>query len=174
MGDVVLFNTDITDINNTIWKQLVIVYEPLGASVKGPLYSSVFNGPSTVNIEYGNGSFPFKSGVMDFSPGLMYEIYVKNALTVLIGSLAAVRNKGDFNGDKNVTAADYIALANYLVKINPDYKTIAADIITEANSTNYFANIKSKIAETVGLNDLVYLISYVNNSSIGFPEENAK
>ena len=153
----ILHKTIVNDSTTTFWSQLLIMFDKNGTFILG-----------------GATGATYSMGSMNFTPGDGFIVNVQMGLIVLLGSLAAIRNKGDFTADKNVTTDDYIALADYLVQINPNYKTITTDIATEAASSNFFANIKSLNNTSVGLNDLVYLISYVNNPSIGFPEEGDK
>ena len=154
-GTDVLSNTDINS-GSDLWSQLYIAYAPTGASLKGPYYSTRYGGSNTMNNTY-----PHAGEVMSFKTGEYYYTEVESALILLIGSLTAIRNKADFDGNNIINNEDAIALANYIVTINPDYASIASAITSEAASNNYFANIKSTDNTPVGLNDLVYLISHV-------------
>lgn len=154
-GTDVLSNTDINS-DSDLWSQLYIAYAPTGASLKGPYYSTRYGGSNTMNNTY-----PHAGEVMSFKTGEYYYTEVESALILLIGSLTAIRNKADFDGNNIINNEDAIALANYIVTINPDYASIASAITSEAASNNYFANIKSTDNTPVGLNDLVYLISHV-------------
>jgi hypothetical protein len=140
----IVHNT-IANSTDTFWSKLNIMFNKSGGFILG--------GAS-------NGNPTYTLGSMIFNPGDGYITSVLEGLILLIGSLLAQRNKGDFNGDNNITNADAIALANYIVTINPDYASIASAITSEGSS-NYWANIKSTGGTTVGLNDLVYLISHI-------------
>ena len=154
-GDIVLANTSV-GTNIDFWSQLIITYAPSGASLKGPKYSANYGGTNTSSYDYG------ESGTLTFITGGMYITRVNSLLTLLIGTLQAIRNKGDFNGDNNITEDDSIALAKYLVQINPDFTNIATAITDEAVSSNYWANLKSSEQENPDLRDLVYLISHLD------------
>jgi hypothetical protein len=154
-GDIVLANTSV-GTSTDFWSQLIITYAPSGASLKGPYYSDNYGGTNTSSYDYGD------SGTLTFITGGMYITRVNSLLTLLIGTLQAIRNKGDFNGDNNITEDDSIALAKYLVQINPDFTNIATAITDEALSANYWANLKSSEQENPDLSDLVYLISHID------------
>jgi len=154
-GAVVLANTDINNGSISFWSELIITYSPSGASLKGPKYSTIYGGTDTTGYSYGD------SGTLTFEHGKMYVTRVAIQLILLIGTLTAIRNKGDFDGDNNITEGDSIALAKYLVKINPDFTNIATTITDEAKSSNYWANLKSIDGTTPDLRDLVYLISHI-------------
>lgn len=155
-GDIVLANTSV-GTSTDFWSQLIITYAPSGASLKGPYYSTYYGGGTdTTGYSYGD------SGTLTFLAGGMYYTRLNSLLTLLIGTLQAIRNKGDFNGDNNITEDDSIALAKYLVQINPEYSEIATAITNEAVSSNYWANLKSSEQTDPDLRDLVYLISHID------------
>jgi len=155
-GGIVFANTsDGTSID--FWSQLIITFAPSGASLKGPKYSTIYGGDTdTTGYSYGD------SGTLTFTTGSMYVTRVNSLLKLLIGTLTAIRNKGDFDGDNNITEGDSIALAKYLVKINPDFTNIATTITDEAVTSNYWANLKSTGGADPDLRDLVYLISHID------------
>ena len=137
-----------------VWSELIITYSPSGASLKGPKYSTIYGGTNTTGYSYGD------SGTLTFEHGKMYVTRVAIQLILLIGTLQAIRNKGDFDGDNNIDIDDAYSLAKYLVQINPEFSNIASAITTEASSGNTdWANLKSTAGNNPDLRDLVHLIS---------------
>jgi hypothetical protein len=157
-GAVVLANTDINNGSISFWNELIITYSPSGASLKGPKYSTIYGGTNTTGYSYGD------SGTLTFEHGKMYVTRVAIQLILLIGTLQAIRNKGDFDGDNNIDIDDAYSLAKYLVQINPEFSNIASAITTEASSGNTdWANLKSTAGNNPDLRDLVHLISHIDN-----------
>ena len=89
-GNIVLANTSV-GTSTDFWSQLIITYAPSGASLKGPKYSTIYGGTDTTGYNYGD------SGTLTFLAGGMYNTRVNSPLTLLIGTLQAIRNKGDKN-----------------------------------------------------------------------------
>ena len=182
-GAIVTGNTN--DNGDSLYDKLAIIWDPNSNALKGPYYP-VFYDPATslprsiplntahdpVGYKYGSSADGGTMGTMNFDPGSYYKIRMFSELILLIGSLEALRNKGDFDGDNNIDINDAYTLANYLVQINPDYASVATAINNESlNKNNHdWHNLKSTAAtehppNDPDLRDLVYLISHIDQVS---------
>ena len=190
LGSQLLDNTfDINNSSISFWSQLIVVFNEDGIPLTGPYYDVYYdqNGPrANIDLSQLPSNYLYGApgdggnGVMDFSPGIMYYTVVHTGLTFIIGSMEAMRYKGDFDNSETAisTIGDVNALAKYLVKINPEFTDISGWITTEneRDPANNWANIKSADGTAVGLNDLVYLTSMVNSVTgyENFPESGSQ